>query len=107
MNEGHPVKQGTRGRLWFWWVFLFVAVSHYIFEQYIAAPRQTVDFLQPVISADFRFKKVNISRSTIGAVLVSGDVQSIRDLNALTDLIRGNTTPLRPIISVKVSSNSE
>jgi len=64
---------------------------------------KTVVILETLISADTRFKSLQVISDTNDNAYVIGEVRSESDLDALKRLIQSSSTPTKPVISVEVS----
>jgi hypothetical protein len=105
------MKNEKRKRIWFWSIFLAGVIAVYAFG---IAPRAyvlrqaylSVELLRPKVAADIRFGKIHVGHSTNGAVVVTGEVKTPADLDALKQLIEKLNPPTKPIIDVDAPSNA-
>ena len=104
------MQSDTRKRIWLYSIFVLCAFA-IIFG--VILPRQRLDtqaarsaaILRTRLSADQRFAAVRVRRSTNGSVVVSGEVRSESELDALKHLVEDAQPPRRPILLVRVLPN--
>ncbi len=110
MEAKAPNQEQLSHRTSFWVVFLTLVLVclGFLLPAYFRRwnAGRTCEVLEPILSADARFKAVAVSRSTHGVAILGGSVASDADAAALRLLVEQAHPPQKPVFVVRVLAST-